>query len=36
VERWLAGDENIPVGIFSLAVAVLLEDTGHQNFTQKK
>jgi hypothetical protein len=28
VERWIAGEESIPVGMFSLAVAVVLENSG--------
>jgi DNA-binding transcriptional regulator YdaS (Cro superfamily) len=35
VERWIAGEESIPVGMFSLAVAVMLEHGGQHNFTQK-
>jgi len=35
VERWIAGEESIPVGMFSLAVAVMLENGGQHNFTQK-
>lgn len=28
VERWIAGEETIPIGMFSLAVAVMLENIG--------
>jgi hypothetical protein len=35
-ERWIAGDESIPVGIFPQAVAVILENSGRHNFTPKK
>jgi hypothetical protein len=28
VERWIAGEEGIPAGMFSLAVAVMLENSG--------
>lgn len=36
VQRWIAGDESIPIGVFSQAVAVMLEDSGQHLFTQKK
>jgi hypothetical protein len=36
VERWIAGDESIPTGMFSLAVAVMLENSGKHLLTQKK
>jgi DNA-binding transcriptional regulator YdaS (Cro superfamily) len=36
VERWIAGEESIPVGMFSLAVAVMLENSDQHHFTQKK
>ena len=36
VERWIAGEESIPTGVFSLAVAVILDSSGQQDFTKKK
>jgi hypothetical protein len=34
VERWIAGEESIPTGMFSLAVAVMLENSGQHLFTK--
>ena len=36
LERWIAGQEKAPVGIFALAIQIVLEDSGSQNFTPKK
>jgi hypothetical protein len=36
VERWIAGEDSIPTGVFSLAVAVILDSSGQQDFTKKK
>jgi hypothetical protein len=34
VERWIGGEESIPTGMFSLTVAVMLENSGQHDFTQ--
>ena len=34
VERWIAGEEIIPPGVFSTAVNVMLENTGQHHFTK--
>ena len=36
VERWIAGEESIPTGMFSLAIGVMLDNSGQQSFTKKK
>jgi hypothetical protein len=36
VERWIAGEEIIPIGVFSSAVNVMLENTGQHHFTKEK
>jgi DNA-binding transcriptional regulator YdaS (Cro superfamily) len=36
VERWIAGKETIPTGMFALAIGVMLENSGQQDVTKKK
>lgn len=36
LERWVTGEERIPLGVFSVLMDVLLIHSGQHNFTGKK
>lgn len=36
LERWIAGEEIPPIGIFAQAIDIVLENSGPQNFARKK
>ena len=36
LERWVAGRERLPLGVFSVLMDVLLEHSGQHKFTDKK
>jgi hypothetical protein len=36
VELWIAGEERIPIGTFSVVVDIMLDNSGQQDFTKKK